>query len=144
MSKIQVCKSQEAGHGTRNTGHTHRTHTEPRTRPQTKLDIWICEMNAIFYFIYIIIIITVRCTMDHRPWTMDHTHTNPRGGENRTHTSGQFLVLWVVCQPLVLKGGCNQSADINIFRVANRKLLRLSFDATTTTATATATYPLPK
>lgn len=83
------------------------------------------ECNILFSYI-IIIIIAVQ-------WSRPHTHTPTHA---HTHTlRGTFdsykwpvLVLWVCCGCHGGRGGgdCNQSADINIFRVANHKLLRLA------------------
>lgn len=103
----------------------------------TVRNIW---MNAIFYFHILLLLLLPDHTHTHPP-THPHTHAH-------THTlRGTFdsykwpvLVLWVCCgRHGGRRGGdCNQSADINIFRVANHKLLRLAGGTA-----ATALYPLP-
>lgn len=101
-------------------------------------------MNAIFYFHILLLLLLPYNGPDHTH-TPSHTHT-------RTYTRalrGTFdsykwpvLVLWVCCgRHGGRRGGdCNQSADINIFRVANHKLLRL---AGGTAATALCPHPPP-
>lgn len=95
-------------------------------------------MNAIFYFHILLLLLL--------PYNgPDHTHTPTH---TLTHTlRGTFdsykwpvLVLWVCCgrHGGGRGGDCNQSADINIFRVANHKLLRLAGGTA-----ATALCPLP-
>lgn len=109
----------------------------------TERNIW---MNAIFYFHILLLLLL--------PYNgPDHTHTHPptqTPPHTRTHAlRGTFdsykwpvLVLWMCCgRHGGRRGGdCNQSADINIFRVANHKLLRL---AGGTAATALCPPPLP-
>lgn len=101
----------------------------------TVRNIW---MNAIFYF-HILLLLLPYNGPDHTH-TLPHTRTLPLWGTFDSY-KWPVLVLWVCCGWHGGSGGgdCNQSADINIFRVANHKLLRL---AGGTAATALCPHPL--
>lgn len=91
-------------------------------RPQCDSAEHMDECNILFSYI-IIIIIAIQ-------WTRPHTHTHALRGTFDSY-KWPVLVLWVRCGWVgergawLKRGDCNQSADINIFRVANHKLLRL-------------------
>lgn len=101
-------------------GSTGRTRADAGGHNATERNIWI---NAIFYF-HILLLLPYNGP-DH---THTHTHTLTHACALRGASFDSYkwpvLVLWTRgrCEG---RGDCNQSADINIFRVANRKLLRL-------------------
>lgn len=102
----------------------------------TVRNIW---MNAIFYFHILLLLLLPYNGPDHTHTPPPHTHTRALRGTFDSY-KWPVLVLWVCCgRHGGRRGGdCNQSADINIFRVANHKLLRLAGGTA-----ATAMCPLP-